>query len=326
MLRVHFTPDDLARTRLAAAPDPLWETAASLRRLQSPRGRQVYADWLREARAGLAEAGLDRTVRDLLLPLVPASGPVPDFLTPAESADGLEAGLAALAATPPERVRAGLRPLDASGGLPPRLRRLEERAELERLAEALRGYHRAAIAPYQARMQAGVDAERALRARAVLDGGVHGLLDGFRPGLRWQPPVLAADCPGEDRELRLAGRGLRLIPSFFCWPGPEALADPTLPPVLVYPLRRPPARASEPGAGPLGALLGRSRAAILRAVADGATTGELARLVGVSAATASHHITVLRGNGLVTGRRDANSVLHTLTPLGAALLRAHPDT
>jgi hypothetical protein len=44
----------------------------------------------------------------------------------------------------------------------------------------------------------------------------------------------------------------------------------------------------------------------------------------VSAANASHHTTVLRDSGLIASHRHANTVLHTLTPLGAALLRL-PD-
>lgn len=35
MLRIHFTDVDLARTWLAPAPDPLFEIAASMHRLQS---------------------------------------------------------------------------------------------------------------------------------------------------------------------------------------------------------------------------------------------------------------------------------------------------
>ena len=51
------------------------------------------------------------------------------------------------------------------------------------------------------------------------------------------------------------------------------------------------------------------------------TTSELARFLGVSPATATHHTTVLRDAGLSTSRRLQNTVLHTLTPLGAAMLR-----
>ncbi|MDG4865877.1 winged helix-turn-helix domain-containing protein, partial [Streptomyces sp. T-3] len=66
---------------------------------------------------------------------------------------------------------------------------------------------------------------------------------------------------------------------------------------------------------------GRTRSAVLASVDGGCTTGELARRVGVSAASASQHATVLRESGLLATVRDGNSVLHTVTPLGAALLQ-----
>jgi DNA-binding transcriptional ArsR family regulator len=44
----------------------------------------------------------------------------------------------------------------------------------------------------------------------------------------------------------------------------------------------------------------------------------------VTPTTASHHTNVLRDAGLITSHRHANTVLHTLTPLGAALLRTGP--
>jgi DNA-binding transcriptional ArsR family regulator len=55
-------------------------------------------------------------------------------------------------------------------------------------------------------------------------------------------------------------------------------------------------------------------------VNDGCSTGEVARRLHISAAAASQHTTVLRNAGLLVSRRDRNSVLHTLTPLGRAML------
>ena len=53
---------------------------------------------------------------------------------------------------------------------------------------------------------------------------------------------------------------------------------------------------------------------------DGCTTGEVARRLNISAAAASQHTTVLRNAGLLVSQRDRNTVLHTLTPLGRAML------
>jgi hypothetical protein len=105
VLRIHFTAEDLARTRLAERPDPLWEITASLHRLQSQAGRWAYAGWYRDARAAIASQKLGSVVRTLLIPLFPRASYFPDFLTPAESGQGLRAGLDAVLGTPPDRVR-----------------------------------------------------------------------------------------------------------------------------------------------------------------------------------------------------------------------------
>lgn len=90
--------------------------------------------------------------------------------------------------------------------------------------------------------------------------------------------------------------------------------------MLLYPLHHRPATSPDAGSPPLHALLGPTRAAILRASASGSTTTEAARRAGVTPTTASHHTGVLRDAGLIASHRHANTVLHTLTPLGAALL------
>lgn len=74
----------------------------------------------------------------------------------------------------------------------------------------------------------------------------------------------------------------------------------------------------------LGPLLGRTRAAVLAGVRDPATTTALAERVGVSLAAASQHATVLRNAGLVHTTRIGIAVLHSLTPLGRALLDGEP--
>ena len=72
----------------------------------------------------------------------------------------------------------------------------------------------------------------------------------------------------------------------------------------------------------LAALVGRNRAAVLRTIADGCSTTELAGRVGISLAAASQHASVLRDAGLITTHRQGSAVLHVLTPLGAELLHA----
>jgi DNA-binding transcriptional ArsR family regulator len=327
VLRIRFDSSDLARTRIATQPDPFWEIALSLHRFQSRHGWRTYRDWHRSTVARLNDSGHARAVRSLLLPLLPRAAYFPDFLTPAESELGLDAGIEAILATPHERVRRELAKLDRVHGIPAWLHRVGERGERVALAGVLRAYHATAIKPVEELIQGRIEADRVLRTRALLEGGIDGLLHSFRPRLRWKPPVLEADYAG-DLDIDLGGRGLRLIPSYFCWGSPVALADPQLAPVLVYPVDHgvpgTGTRASGPGADqtPLARLLGPTRAAVLNAVAAGSTTGELARLVGVSPATASHHVAVLRDSGLLGSHRTAGRTLHVLTPAGRSLLRA----
>ncbi|MFG2312440.1 ArsR/SmtB family transcription factor [Streptomyces sp. NPDC048566] len=176
-------------------------------------------------------------------------------------------------------------------------------------------------------MNAAVGNDVDLRSRTVLDGGTRALLEGLRPLARWRAPVLEVDYPTE-RDLHLEGRGLLLVPSFFCWRRPTALADPGLDPVLVYPVEKTPpalARTTQDG---VERLLGRTRTAVLAEVAVGGsrTTSDVALAVGIAMASASYQLGVLRDGGLVASRRDGKYVLHRVTPLGLRLLAVtgHP--
>ncbi|PRX99736.1 ArsR/SmtB family transcription factor [Allonocardiopsis opalescens] len=182
-------------------------------------------------------------------------------------------------------------------------------------------YHRYVIAPYELQIRSEIDADRLRRTRALLDGGIDGLLHSFRPLMRWEPPILHVTYPF-SRDLHLRGRGLRLIPAYFCTRHSITLADPELPPVLAYPLHNGTVRfpASERDAGALAQLLGATRARALEAIASGCTTTELGRVLGVSSAAASQHARTLREAGLVSSNRERQHVLHSITPLGTALL------
>lgn len=261
------------------------------------------------------------------MPLFPRAAYFPDFLTPVAGCGGWDAGADAIMSTPAPQVSREMHALGRVSGAPAWTRRLTDSEARAELVQVMRAYYDAVIAPHSDHIQASLEADRCLRVRALLVGGVDGLLRSLRPAMRWEPPVLHVDAYGGDRDLRLAGRGLLLMPSYFCWGSPVPIADPALPPVIVYsvlggvpgceqPL--PPAAASA-----LAGVVGRSRAAILHAAAAGATTGELARAVGISASAATQHTSALRDAGLICSRRAANTVLHTLTPLGAALLHAN---
>ncbi|WP_374773881.1 helix-turn-helix domain-containing protein [Streptomyces sp. NBC_01310] len=326
MLRIHFTGVDLARVRMAGRPDALWETILSFHRLRDRRDARLFGEWRTETRSRL-----NSETRTLGM-LIPSRGYFPDFLTPVEGQYGWDVGLDALRGIRPERMRRELQLLGAGAPMTPRLREFMDDGgkQLPRFMGELRAYHRAAVEPYWTHIQAQIEAERAARGRALLDGGADELLASLPPMLRWRAPVLECDYP-VDRDVRLRGRGLLLQPSFFCRRTAVTLHDPELPPVLVYPAAAQLASAPAGGEGArpveeqrqrtLGKLVGHTRSVVLRAIGDGATTSELARRAGVSLASASQHACVMREAGLVTTLRRGNAVLHTVTPLGAALLK-----
>jgi DNA-binding transcriptional ArsR family regulator len=192
--------------------------------------------------------------------------------------------------------------------------------DVDRVAGELVAAFDRTLGPHWTEIRARLDAEYANRARLLAEGGIAGLLATLHPAVRWQPPVLELARPGVA-EHHLGGRGLDVVPSLFCPAGPQvyrpAGAGPLL---LIYPA---PGHDREAGpVGELGNLLGQTRAAVLAATADGATTGELARRLRISPAGASQHATVLRRAGLILSTRRGNAVLHTVTPLGSALLGA----
>ncbi|MFI6709038.1 winged helix-turn-helix domain-containing protein [Nonomuraea sp. NPDC050478] len=259
---------------------------------------------------------------DVLAPLGPYW---PDFLTPHESKSGLAGGLDAIMSTPRARLREEFERLAQHRRLPGWVGSLADGdvETLTRVSAAIRSYHDAAIAPSHQLIHLAVAADRAQRARDMLEHGTEGLLAGMGTLMRWRPPVLevAYDI---DAVLHLGGRGLRLVPSYFCQRTSVTLADPELPPVLIYPIDHQHHWSTVVRRG-VEPLLGRTRAAALLAVATSApTTGELARTLRISPASASRQATVLREAGLILTVRDGSSVLHAITPLGEALLEGRP--
>ncbi|MGW3118644.1 ArsR/SmtB family transcription factor [Streptomyces sp. NPDC001107] len=317
-VRIHFTDDDLSQIRLAQAPDPMWEALLSMHMLQTDTGSLVFGSWRQTVRRQLpAPVGE-------LLRLAPPVGYSADFLTPAAGTGGLDAGVGALLSTPRQRLGRDLAELAGAGRRLPSWARLladGDKDTVTHLGRLHRHYFATALAPWWNRIRTRFDAERAAHTRYLADHGLGGLLNSLHAGLAWHRPVLELTGLGIDRDIHLDGRGLLLLPSYFCWRRPTLLKDPTLPCVVVYPMAHEGALSTAPGLRSLDALLGRTRAEILESVAGrGVTTTELAHDTGVAMATASHHVGILREAGLLSTCRAGRAVLHTVTPLGLALL------
>ncbi len=327
ILKILFARDDLARIRVASQPDPLWELVTSLNKISTSIGGVAYSAWRSFARTALLDQ--PRQIRGVIRDLVPPKGDFPDFLTPTAGAPDVKAVVEAVMTTPSSQLRRDLEFIAQKQHLPRWTEDLAagEPATMRRLGEVLTTYHHTLLQPFWPTVQAHADADRSLRARTVLDGGGEALLNSFRPTLRWNPPTLEADYP-VNYDVDLQGRGLTLVPSYFCWGTPITLIDKNCPvPVLVYPLNHdltitaaaPTLRDLSGADRRLAALIGRTRSQILIALNNPHTTSELARKFDVSAAAVSQHTSVLRRSGLITTRRDANTVIHIATRLGVTL-------
>ncbi|MFI9721948.1 DUF5937 family protein [Streptomyces sp. NPDC052396] len=305
----------------------MWEVGAAFRLLASGRPDPVHRRWIGQVRPRIAAAGLDQ---GWLAELIPPSGYVPDFLNPAPSgpAPAPAVELAAILATPEDRVCADLGHLARHRGpLSPRLRSLyaDPRARLPRVAEEIETFWELALAPYWARIRAVLDAEVFRRARQVAEYGAGSLLNDLHPAVSWEDDVLRLAHRKQPLSRRTAGPGLLLIPSAFKGPGLSTRVAPPDPPQLAYAARGVGTLWEPRAAGgteALAAVVGRSRALLLTELETPASTTELARRTGLSAAGVSQHLTALRDAGLVSAHRVGRSVLYARTAAAEALLAA----
>lgn len=327
MLRMHFSAEDLARTRLTATWGPFAEAVLCFGELRGPSPAPPFRLWREETRRTV-----DKRQTELARYLRPLPGTVVDLLTLVGEVDSFEAGAEALADRSDDDLRTEIGPFRGNR-MPPWLTGLDQaepQARL-RLTRVLARTHEQLIAPYWPSMLSHVAGERARMGRLLADHGVEHLLERLHPGIRWRSPALEvlAGAPWKHYpcDVHLRGRGLVIAPSVFCGRVPIPLFPLDGGTALLL-VPAPPEVADAavmwnggPTIGdPLATVLGRTRAAVLRSLEEGTTTNELARRLGISASGASQHASALRAAGLVSSRRDRNRMLHAATDLGAKLL------
>jgi DNA-binding transcriptional ArsR family regulator len=330
MARFNFTPDDVARTRFSPASAPVAETVlaiAELRRAAAHHHGRA-SRWLGEARRAFPA-----TARPLLDLLRPCS-PWPDFLD--SFAPDLKEGLEEIRATPRATLRMELSHVwrDRPGPPPTWVRNLADgdRESVELVVRALRDLHHAVVAPRWDNVLVAFHADVARRIPVLAAGGPEVLFGTLHPALRWRDDGL--DRTGFDGEYDLHGEGMVLVPSAF-WTGEPlfSISDGHRPSVLVYAAQSNGQLAqqglvtdpADPAASDsLAALIGPTRAAVLRALGEPRGTADLAASVGISPASASEHAKVLRDVYLIETRREGRAVRHSLTALGRTILGQLP--
>ncbi len=317
-------PDDWARSRFVRST--LFEVAQAVRVLFNARTQHYQQPWLDTIDQGQARARLP-----VLQAINPDRGWIPDFIAPppALSDRSVEDELALVAAYPIDLVAADLRrSLDSH----PTQRR---RGVLEPLIDdpeagragvvgELRWAWSTLVAPNWTPVSELIGTDIAYRSRQITRAGFGPALGDLHAGVTWNEGSVTIEPAFDEIELDLAGQGLALMPSAFCWPSVILIHDRPWPPTLVYPARGigdlwtvpPPAPAR------LASVLGRTRALLIADLAAPSTTTALAARHQLSPASVSAQLLRLRDAGLVSRRRLGKEVLYQRTTLADALIQA----
>ncbi|MGV9310608.1 ArsR/SmtB family transcription factor [Streptomyces sp. NPDC003691] len=318
MLRIHFTAEDLARVRFASRPAPLQELHAALTTAVTRSGGPLFALWRGRVLRSLPSAA------NPLADLVPAGRP-PSFLD--VLGDTMAGGFERIRAAGPGLVRSELERVYGTRPVPRWIHGLHAGDETawRTLHRAQQAAYETVIAPVWSVVQDLHREEFTRNALTVAEHGVAAALTGLAPYGRLHEGVWEWPGPAPDRDVRLDGRGLILLPTFHHPAGPLLHDVPGDSAVLTYPAGPGiPPNAGDPAAAAeaLAAVLGRTRLDALRVLAEPHTTTSLARVLNVSNATASSHAAALRSAGMVTTTRTGRSVTHRRTALGALVAGA----
>ncbi|WP_157244475.1 ArsR/SmtB family transcription factor [Nonomuraea typhae] len=323
MIGIQLGFGDVSRIRFARSPLQEVISSAHLLKDPDPERRRTHRPWLRVAGPVANGLGLE-----LLPALVGGRHYAADFLTPPPErldvsfADEVER----VRATGDDDVRAAV--TEMCDGTPPgpRLAALmdDPAKHLGELAAELTAYWHAVVEPVWPRLRALLDADLGHRARALTGGGIAELMRDLHPKITYTEEWLRVEAAGWDCRHMLRGTGVLLVPCAFAWPKLVILTNEPYQPMLTYGPRGIATlwQSAPDDTAALGELLGHSRAGLLARLDLPMTTSQLAAGMGLTPATVSEHLSVLRRTRLVTSRRSGRAVLYERTALAAELLGA----
>jgi DNA-binding transcriptional ArsR family regulator len=318
MFRLELDVADLADARFVVSP--LHEVVGSLWPVYARCGSPAHLHWAARVRT---IPGIDH---ELLASLVSLRGWIPDFVAPPPltGRPDITAQLAQVRETEPGTVVSDVLAAYGRTALPSRLNKLiEDPAQLrDRVADAFERYWSLAIAAQWPRIRTRLEADILHRGQQLAYRGPGTAFGSLDRRIRWQQSAITVDIIRQwRRQIPVAGRGLRLVPSCFT-PWPQLPIDIDDPPVLEYPARGTAVLWQEPRPTPPAvarALLGQPRARLLGILGEPASTTELAGRLGVTPSAVSQHLQILTAAGLVTRARAGRAVLYQRTETGARL-------
>jgi DNA-binding transcriptional ArsR family regulator len=340
-----FDVDDLASVQIGQL-DPLVEVGAAAHRSLN-RPVPLLRTWAKETGERLGSAG-QQGLQDLRSAIVQ----IANFGVARNSGSAhFEDALVAALSQPTRHWETVQREMSVFGQSSPTATWPGFLSRLERSASQ---YYQAALARHWKALITEAELATASWTTTIRRQGIGAMFNALHPDISWQPPLLSVltvsqaghclpGCPhqisrrtvesataGQDFLGQVSSEGLTIIPSIFSsacnvdgnvYPGPRIVVHAIIVPVPIHPeLFRPTGSGSQYQL--LDQLIGMTRACVLLACLDQElTTSQLARTVGISVSSASEHAAILRSTGLLSSRRERNTVIHAVTELGRSLVQ-----
>ncbi len=335
MIRLELSAADLLNSRFALSP--LFELDCLLRTLADSTARVPQVPWARDLVVGFRRL---RTETDLDAVLALQSRHYgPDFIAPPprSAPQTIADDLSTVRATPladarreiARCLRIGAHDANRTLRIDPRvLDVLRSDAVVERVVEILETAWRDLIEPRWPELRALCEHDIVHRSGLLGLRGWAGALDGLHPDVRWHDGAVEFARAPENRVVASDDQGLLLVPSVFLWPRVAAHLDPPWRRTVLYPAHGVGQlwdAAPRSGADALAKLLGPARSRLLVALAEPASTSQLAHALRLSTGAVGDHLAVLRKAGVLVRARSGRAVIYRRTTLGDALVAAAHD-
>lgn len=312
MTVLHVDPHTMATARFAMSP--IAETVAALSLLAGRQLGLTGTAWVARHREAAEDVRRDAMGRALLELLAQTSW-IPDFLTPPVlgGSPTISAELAVVARTPLAKARADFATSLGGAVVAP----FTSRDVVPRVTRVLQRVWSTCVESEWPRHRAVLERDIIHRAGLLVTAGWAEALAGLGREIAWL---------GDNRIRVNAYEGAEDVGTAKLIFVPCALGAGWLgiqPPqayVVVYPARGAGSAAGPHDGNGVDALIGVTRARLLRSLDSPGTPSQLAALHALSLGTVGEHLSILLAGGAVTAARAGRSVWYSRTALGDALL------